>query len=120
MLRLMCCSEDHIGPPPEWQYLADREGDTGILPERAALPLTGARVGRGDLAALAAVLQPAPGHAPGPRPVSTEGGQGRALPTFRRTPDGAPMRDDDWAEQMAAYSAGDGEPDWASRPRSAR
>lgn len=110
----MCCQPDHIGPPPEWQYLADREGHGGDLPDRAGLPLTGARVGRGDLAALASILHDSHqrGSGPGRGPVSTEGGQGRAMP-------GHGNRPTERAELAGSTAVADTtpEPAWVQRPR---
>lgn len=93
----MCCGPDHIGPPPGWYAgTAEVESLAEVQARVRAAPMAL------QLAALASVLQPHgqadPGPRPrtGPRPVSTEGGNGRALIT-RHGPRGEPDRFQDWA-----------------------
>lgn len=65
----MCCSADHIGPPPGWY---EPDIDDVDLP---APP----RVSAHTLEVWAGLL----GSSPRPRPVSSSGGGGRALPHRR-------------------------------------
>jgi hypothetical protein len=112
----MCCEPSHTGPPPGWHDdsgsetrwpLADHENDAGQLPGDP-------RVGPAALTALAAIIQPAPGHRPGPRPCSTEGGQGRAIPSH-----GEDVTDlaADWPDRGELLPESGNEPAWAMRPR---
>lgn len=68
----MCCEPSHLGPPPEWRREQAgeviREGRWPSVPSVAE-----------GLAALASICHPGHQEADRPRPVSTEGGQGRAL-----------------------------------------
>jgi hypothetical protein len=76
----MCCTPDHIGRPPGWQARQDREiADTyagirgGIIAGESPGPVT-----RAAMSAMLQLAAPAPGAAT--RAVSTEGGQGHAIP----------------------------------------
>lgn len=98
----MCCGPDHIGPPPEWL----RDHDDGCLTDYPRLP-EGLRWGQGS-APMALALWDRLGltaPAPGSRPVSTEGGHGRAEP-------GARLGDDipskTWRELNATPDGGGG------------
>lgn len=109
----MCCEPDHIGPPPGWY-----DGTTEVE--------TLAEVRRRQLAALASILKPPdqsdPGPRPrtGPRPVSTEDGQGRALITMRH-PNGIRERWEDWHNPVSGggdlYLPGGTNPgSWVAHP----
>jgi hypothetical protein len=97
----MCCTDDHIGPPPEWH----RDHDDASLTDYPRLP-GGLHWGQGSAAlalALWAAVLGLPAE-PGPRPVSTEGGQGRAELAWRHGDD-IPSRM--W-RQLAALDPGGG------------
>jgi hypothetical protein len=100
----MCCSAEHVGPPPEWyRELADEP-----IPAPRVSPAEG-------LAYLAAIIHDKHqrGSGPGRRAVSTEKGQGRALPTWRRH-GGVPVREDDQLDQLGADWH---DTEWTTRPR---
>ena len=65
----MCCESGHVGAPPEWH----KEDAGEVIHEGRWLPTAAQSVAWWR-------RQFAPPE-PGPRPVSTEGGQGRALLT---------------------------------------
>jgi hypothetical protein len=101
----MCCSPEHIGPPPEWYHeLADTEPSRRLGPRRMAE----------GLAALASAIhdEHQRGSGPGRRAVSTEGGQGRALPHHGNRPA-------ELAEGSAVADTG-AEPVWVQRPQRSR
>lgn len=91
----MCCSPDHLGSPPEWRNELAAEG--------LAPPLPRPRVTAADLAAWGRLLGDRPR---GPRPVSTEGGQGHAWPVARwlrhgEAGPGLPRERDTWQGQVS-------------------
>lgn len=101
----MCCQPGHIGPPPEWYHeLADDTPSRRLGPGRMAE----------GLAALASAIHKdhQRGSGPGRRAVSTEGGQGRAMP-------GHGGRPTDLAELANSTAVPDAapEPAWVQRPR---
>lgn len=95
----MCCSPDHLGAPPEWRNELAAEG--------LAAPLPRPRVAAADLDAWARLLGPRPR---GPRPTSTEDGQGRALLTALWVPGGVgpgAVRDrEGWTWDLEAPDSG--------------
>lgn len=99
----MCCENDHIGPPPEWL----RDFDDQCLPDYPRLP-GGVRWGQGS-AALSLALWHALGltadRERGPRPVSTQGGRGRAEPGARFGDD---IPSKTWRELHATPDGGGG------------
>lgn len=78
----MCCQPDHVGPDPEWY------ADTDGIP----LDYPRARVTAATLATWARLLGPHAFDGSALRPVSTEGGSGRALPTAHHPPPPAAYR----------------------------
>jgi hypothetical protein len=109
----MCCTPEHLGPPPEWQ----REYDGEVISDGLVPPSVSAAEG---LNVLASVLHPAhqrgSGPGRGPRPRSTEGGQGRAL-LSKYAPDGRTRGRYEDAEDVLSKLADTDEPSWATRPR---
>jgi hypothetical protein len=103
----VCCQPDHIGPPPEWH----RDHDDRCLPDyprAAAVPPAALALRLWDACGLTA-------PEPGPRPVSTEDGHGRALPQnlLHRH-----LRYADMRAELAGYDPGGGleHPDPGCRP----
>lgn len=99
----MCCSPDHLGAPPEWHREAAAEADE--RPGEVIPPPP--RVTAATLAAWARFLGNRP---PGPRPASTEGGQGRALLTALWVPwairPGAVREREGWTWDLDAPDSG--------------
>jgi hypothetical protein len=98
----VCCEPGHIGPPPEWyRDAADQAPPLRRLPSGAALAVM-----------LWQLVLPA--REPGPRPVSTEGGHGRAKLHPRWLGEDA---EEDWTAALPADPGGLGLAGWLGDTR---